>query len=222
MASRMARLVISWKTMRFVLSTGRPNTSVRCHAMASPSRSSSEASQTVLLLARRLSSSTTFFLSPGISYTGLNPRSMWIPRSFFERSRMWPKLDLTMKSLPRNFSMVLALAGDSTMTKFSCMGFALYCFIFKCENLSSSLRFASDVRSFHAVVSASAASGRSRRCPSVQEKFHCSQLFPPRHHPDRLVLVSGSYLTRLYSSSKRIGASFSASSIPCSTQKSDV
>src|SRR5271170_1739491 len=32
------------------------------------------------------------------------------------RSRMWPKLDFTTKSLPRNLLMVLALAGDSTMT----------------------------------------------------------------------------------------------------------
>ena len=67
MASRIARLVISWKTMRLVRSTGRPNTSVRCHAMASPSRSSSEASHTVFVFASFASSSTTFFLSPGIS-----------------------------------------------------------------------------------------------------------------------------------------------------------
>src|SRR5271154_489130 len=32
------------------------------------------------------------------------------------RSRIWPKLDFTTKSLPRNLLMVLALAGDSTMT----------------------------------------------------------------------------------------------------------
>src|SRR5471032_958218 len=32
------------------------------------------------------------------------------------KSRIWPKLDFTTKSLPRNLLMVLALAGDSTMT----------------------------------------------------------------------------------------------------------
>src|SRR5258706_15280040 len=32
------------------------------------------------------------------------------------RSRTWPKLDLTMNSLPRYLLMVFALAGDSTMT----------------------------------------------------------------------------------------------------------
>jgi hypothetical protein len=32
---------------------------------------------------------------------------------------MCPKLDLTIKSFPRNFSIVLALAGDSTITRLS-------------------------------------------------------------------------------------------------------
>ena len=31
---------------------------------------------------------------------------------------MCPKLDLTVKSFPKNPSMVFALAGDSTITKF--------------------------------------------------------------------------------------------------------
>ena len=33
------------------------------------------------------------------------------------RSLIWPKQDLTVKSLPKNFSIVFALAGDSTITK---------------------------------------------------------------------------------------------------------
>ena len=33
------------------------------------------------------------------------------------KSRIWPTLDLTMKSLPRYLLIVLAFAGDSTMTK---------------------------------------------------------------------------------------------------------
>ena len=35
------------------------------------------------------------------------------------KSLMCPKLDFTVKPLPRNFSIVLAFAGDSTITKFS-------------------------------------------------------------------------------------------------------
>ena len=34
------------------------------------------------------------------------------------KSRIWPMLDFTMKSLPRYLLMVFAFAGDSTMTKF--------------------------------------------------------------------------------------------------------
>ena len=55
----------------------------------------------------------------------------------FERSRIWPKLDLTMKSLPKNFSIVLALAGDSTITKFSCIVNRLYMRKPKYRNLGS-------------------------------------------------------------------------------------
>ena len=34
------------------------------------------------------------------------------------RSRMWPMLDFTTKSLPRYLLMVFAFAGDSTITRF--------------------------------------------------------------------------------------------------------
>jgi len=34
------------------------------------------------------------------------------------RSRRWPKEDWILKSGPRNFDIVLALVGDSTMTRF--------------------------------------------------------------------------------------------------------
>ena len=68
MACRMAFLVISWKTMRRVFSGFSPNTSNRCHEMASPSRSSSEANHTIsAFLASAFSSFTNFFLSAGIS-----------------------------------------------------------------------------------------------------------------------------------------------------------
>jgi hypothetical protein len=31
---------------------------------------------------------------------------------------MWPKLEATLNSFPKNFSIVFAFAGDSTITKF--------------------------------------------------------------------------------------------------------
>ena len=124
MADRMAGFVISWKTMRCAFAGSSLSTSARCQEMASPSRSSSEASQTVsVFLAAARSSLTTCTLSAGISYSGRKV-SRSTPKFFFFRSRMCPKLDMTLKSLPRNFSIVLALAGDSTMTKFlgMCLG----------------------------------------------------------------------------------------------------
>ena len=89
MALRIALFVISWKTIRFVFSSLRFRAWNRCHAMASPSRSSSDASHTVsAFFARLLSSETTFFLSSEISYTGSKPFSIFIPRFFFSRSLM--------------------------------------------------------------------------------------------------------------------------------------
>ena len=90
MASRMAFFVISWNTMRLVLFSSKPSTSQRCHEIASPSRSSSEASHTFFaFLAQLLSSDTTFFFSSGISYSGSSD-FMSILISFFFKSRMWP------------------------------------------------------------------------------------------------------------------------------------
>ena len=67
-AFRMAVFVISWNTIRLVLSGSKPNTSNKCQEMASPSRSSSDASQTILaFLASVFNSFTNFFLSSGIS-----------------------------------------------------------------------------------------------------------------------------------------------------------
>ena len=67
----MAGLVISWNTMRRVRSGFSPSTSYRCQAMASPSRSSSEASHTMSASpAAFFSSATSFFLSGDTSYFG--------------------------------------------------------------------------------------------------------------------------------------------------------
>src|ERR1043165_5134819 len=43
---------------------------------------------------------------------------MSTPNPFFARSRTWPKLDFTVNPSPKNPSIVLAFAGDSTITKF--------------------------------------------------------------------------------------------------------
>ena len=104
MAASIAFWVISWKAMRFVFESSSPSVSFRCHAIASPSRSSSDASHTVSDdLAAFVSSATTFFLSSGITYSGLNPCSTSTLSVFVCRSLMWPKLDFTEKSFPKNF-----------------------------------------------------------------------------------------------------------------------
>ena len=116
----MASLVISWKTILLVLAGSRPKVSQRCQEMASPSRSSSEASHTADDSAAALrSSATTRRLSAGTTYSGSNPLSTLTLSFLSWRSRMWPKLALTVKSFPKYFWNVLAFAGDSTITKFS-------------------------------------------------------------------------------------------------------
>ncbi len=60
----IASRVISWNTMRLTGTFGL-SASRRCHAMASPSRSSSVARKSSSAsLSRRFSSATFFFLSP--------------------------------------------------------------------------------------------------------------------------------------------------------------
>ena len=121
MACRMAGLVISWNTMRLVCSGFRPSTSYKCHEIASPSRSSSEANQTVpAFLASAFSSFTSLVFSEGISYCGAKFVVSMLNSFFLSHgcARNWIIL---CSLLPKIFSMVLALAGDSTITKFFCM-----------------------------------------------------------------------------------------------------
>ena len=101
------------------------STSFRCQAIASPSRSGSLAryisSQS---FTAPFSSATTFFLPSDISYVGVNVQppapsgTIFIAPLSLGRSRMCPIEEVTSKSFPKNFSMVLALAGDSTITRF--------------------------------------------------------------------------------------------------------
>ena len=89
-AFRMAPLVISWKTIRLVCSGFSFSTSYKCHAMASPSRSSSEASHTVSACwACAFSSLTSLAFSAGISYLGVKSVVSML-NSFFFKSRICP------------------------------------------------------------------------------------------------------------------------------------
>jgi hypothetical protein len=59
-------------------------------------------------------------------YLGKKSPSTLTPNSLEGRSAMWPKLEATLYSLPKKFSIVFAFAGDSTITKFfAMMGFFL-------------------------------------------------------------------------------------------------
>src|SRR3972149_1375728 len=62
------------------------------------------------------SSSTTFSRPFSTWYCGLKFRFVSTASRFGGRSRTWPYEALTTYPFPRNFVMVLALAGDSTMT----------------------------------------------------------------------------------------------------------
>ena len=105
--------------MRLVFSLLSPRVSKRCHEMASPSRSASDASQTMdAFCASFFRSATTFFLSAGMTYFGMNPLSISMLNPFSSRSRMCPMLALTTKSLPNASCSFLIFPGDSTITRF--------------------------------------------------------------------------------------------------------
>ena len=95
-AFKMALFVISWKTILFAALGSNPNTWLKCQEMASPSRSSSEASQTVsAFFASFFNSFTTASLSEGISYSGEKSSRLTLI-SFFFKSRMCPYEDITL------------------------------------------------------------------------------------------------------------------------------
>ena len=103
-ALSMALLVISWKTMRRTLAGSSLATCIKCQEMASPSRSSSVASQTTSASsAFFLMSLINDFLSSKITYLGSKLFSTSMPKSFWGRSRTCPLLEMTVKSFPMNF-----------------------------------------------------------------------------------------------------------------------
>ena len=83
-AASTAGLVISWKTTRS--GSLSLSASARCQAIASPSRSGSEASSTVSALRTAARSSRTW-ASLVTSYSGANPPSMSTPSRDLGRSR---------------------------------------------------------------------------------------------------------------------------------------
>src|SRR5215207_287146 len=117
----MAAWVISWNTIRFTGTLGLRYSS-RCHEIASPSRSSSVARySSEASFSAALRSFTTCLPRSVSSYVGLKPLSTSMFRPLLGRSATWPTEARTSKLLPRNFEIVLALAGDSTTTR----GFAI-------------------------------------------------------------------------------------------------
>ena len=116
-ASRIASLVISWKRMRCVGALDL-SWSATCQAIASPSRSGSVARKMVeAVFAAFLSSESVLVLPLMVTYLGSNPRSTSTPSSRVGRSRRCPTVARTSYPAPRYFPIVLALVGDSTMTR---------------------------------------------------------------------------------------------------------
>src|ERR1700686_2601112 len=100
----------------------RLRTCARCQAIASPSRSGSDASKTSEAPLAAAFKSLIVDSLPGIvTYSGLKECSMSMPSVLFGKSRTWP-IEARMSYLaPRNRPSVLAFAGDSTMIN----GFAM-------------------------------------------------------------------------------------------------
>ena len=85
----IAGAVISWNTIRLVFFGSKPKTSAKCQLILSPSRSSSDASQTSLaFLVIDFNSLTTFSFSAETVYLGANLFFKSIPISFFSKSRI--------------------------------------------------------------------------------------------------------------------------------------
>src|SRR5512144_2135507 len=93
-----------------------------CQAIASPSRSGSGASKMLSTSAAALAiASTCLLLRAMVSYCIAKLLSGSTAPVLGTRSRTWPYDANTSKSLPRYFFSVLALAGDSTISKLCAM-----------------------------------------------------------------------------------------------------
>ncbi len=116
-ASATAGAVISWKTTRCVRSGSICADSIRCHEMASPSRSGSVARKiSSAVCASFLISLTMSFFSFGTRYFGSKLFSTSTESCDLSKSRICPTDARTVYPLPRKRPTVFAFAGDSTMT----------------------------------------------------------------------------------------------------------
>src|SRR5208282_2998624 len=116
----MAWGVISLNTIRWIGSSASLLRSEFCiwNAMASPSRSLSDARSTRLdFFAAFCRSLRSLALPRIVRYSGSKSPSTSIPTRDFGRSMRCPIDASTVYLEPRYFSMVLAFAGDSTMTR---------------------------------------------------------------------------------------------------------
>lgn len=98
------------------------NSRHKCHPIASHSRSSSVAIQTrFIAFAALLKAVTTAFLSGLTIYVGAKSFSLSIALFHFSRSVICHILATTSNHAQRYFLIVFAFAGDSTITRLSCV-----------------------------------------------------------------------------------------------------
>gem|GEM_PF-1892038 len=117
-------MVISWNTILEVFLISNHNSLATCRHIASHSRSSSVAIQTLsACLAYFFSSAIVFFLSGLTSYIGLKLFSTSTHNFFCGKSTTCQYDAFTSKSFQSIFFIVSDLAGDSTITRFFAMSF---------------------------------------------------------------------------------------------------
>ena len=102
--------------------------SARCHAIASPSLSISDASKTSLPFVFVESSCTTFSFPSMILNSGSKSFFISTPNSFSGRSRTCPFEEITSYSPFRICCIVFAFAGDSTIIIFFIFPLPIYSF----------------------------------------------------------------------------------------------
>ena len=120
MAFFTAFLVISLNVTRFVFFSSRPKSSFKCQEIASPSRSGSVARNTFLAFLASFFSSFINLAFPLIFiYSGSKSPSTLTPIFDFGKSLICPIEATTFVLPPRNFFIVFAFAGDSTIINLS-------------------------------------------------------------------------------------------------------
>ena len=120
--------VISLNSILHFFCTSRSRIFARCQEIASPSRSGSVARRIFFAsFASRRMVSRTSPLPRSVIYFGAKFLSGSTPSVDFGRSRTWPLDATTLYLLPKNFPMVFAFAGDSTITSVSAINRSPLC-----------------------------------------------------------------------------------------------